>query len=100
MLAKDFESKSSEKMRRPLPDRLDTPSTKSFERKTYWKSCCCRLDSRSTIFFSQLLISLLILLFSIAMLFYAHGDCSTENVYIALLSSVLGYWLPSPRLEH
>lgn len=80
------------------PQDFETKSA-SFDRKTIWKSCCFMLDSRSVIFFSQLFISVLVMLFAIVMLFLTRDNCEAQHVYIALLSSIVGVWLPSPRME-
>jgi hypothetical protein len=40
-----------------------TISEKEFERKNYWDSCCLRTDKRAVSFFSQFLISILIITF-------------------------------------
>ena len=61
-----------------------------------WK-ICGRTCSRTT-FFSifQCLVVLVLLLFSIINLFFAR-TCDERTVWIAILSSAVGYILPNPR---
>jgi hypothetical protein len=61
------------------------------DRKFIWKSLCCYLDGRALQFFSQLLISLIIIFFSIIVIFlyYKTLDCATFTVFITLISKSL-----------
>ena len=55
---------------------------KDFRRKIYWKSCCFELDRRAVKFFSQLTISLIVVIFS---LYQLHNDKNTD-IYLSLLT--------------
>jgi hypothetical protein len=71
---------------------------KEFERETYWKSCCCgSTDRRILNYATQVGFGLLISTFCI---FKLSSDiaCAEENVYISLLSGIIGVFLPSPSL--
>ena len=68
---------------------------KEFRRKVFWKSCCgCNLDKRAVKFFSQLTISLIVVIFS---LYQLHKDKNTE-IYLSLLTMILGVYVEAPRL--
>jgi hypothetical protein len=57
-----------------------------------WNSCCFKMDSSAALFFAQLIISLFAMTFSCFQI--AHKE--NENTFIALLTFILGVWLPSP----
>ncbi len=68
---------------------------KEFRRKVFWKSCCgCNLDKRAVKFFSQLTISLIVVIFS---LYQLHNDKNTD-IYLSLLTMILGVYVEAPRL--
>ena len=73
-----------------------TLSEKEFKRKTYWKTCCgSRLDKRAVQFFSQLTISLIVIIFS---LYQLHREKNTE-IYLSLLTMIIGLYTEAPRLN-
>lgn len=57
-----------------------------------WTSCCFKMDSHAALFFAQLIISLICISFSCCQL--AQGN--SESTYVALITFILGVWLPSP----
>ena len=87
--------------------KIDTPknnlsestiSEKEFRRKTYWKSCCgCTLDKRALTFFSQLFISLIMIVFCLYKL-HTLDKCDSD-VYMSLLTMILGIYVEAPRLN-
>ncbi len=90
---------SSEEIELKIEDVMTTSQTlseKEFKRKTYWKSCCgSRLDKRAVQFFSQLTISLIVIIFS---LYQLHNDKNTD-IYLSLLTMIIGTWVEAPRLN-
>ena len=64
----------------------------------FWRSCCFELDKRFVVFMSQLLISLLIMSFSMYQLSGEQGTCEGSAPYLALISTTVGYWLPQPKM--
>jgi hypothetical protein len=73
-----------------------TISEKEFKRKTYWKTCCgSRLDKRAVQFFSQLTISLIVIIFS---LYQLYREKNTE-IYLSLLTMIIGLYTEAPRLN-
>ena len=90
---------SEEEVKLKIEEDLSTSKTfseKEFQRKTYWKSCCgSRLDKRALQFFSQLTISLIVMIFS---LYQLHKEKNTE-IYLSLLTMILGLYVDAPRLN-
>ena len=74
-----------------------TLSEKEFERKNYWDSCCIRADKRAISFFSQFFISILIISFCLCQL-YRLDKCDSD-IYMNLLTLILGTWLPQPSMK-
>ena len=72
--------------------------TESINKHTTWRSCCLTIDRRAVQFFSQLSISLIIIVFCLFQL-HIKPKCDTGE-YLSLLTMVLGIWIEAPRLEH
>ena len=90
---------SSEEVELKIEDVMTTSQTlseKEFKPKTYW-SCCSgsKIDKRAVQFFSQLTISLIIIIFS---LYQLHNEKNIE-IYLSLLTMILGTWIEAPRLN-
>ncbi len=80
-------------------EKVSTFSEKEFERNNYWKSCCIQVDRRAVKFFSQLIISLLIIVFCLFQL-YNIPKCDAGE-YLSLLTMILGVWVTdAPRLHN
>ena len=80
----------------PKLSRSMTFSEKEFSRKTYWQTCCgSKLDKRAVQFFSQLTISLMVMIFS---LYQLHREKDKE-IYLSLLTMILGVYVEAPRLN-
>jgi hypothetical protein len=68
---------------------------KEFQRKVFWRSCCgCNLDKRAVKFFSQLTISLIVVVFS---LYQLHNEKNTD-IYLSLLTMILGLFIDAPKI--
>lgn len=65
--------------------------------KYVWRSCCLILDSRAVLFFSQLVISIAIIIFCIRQLMQFNDGDSQRN-YGMLLTFMIGLWFPAPRI--
>ena len=63
-----------------------------------WKSCCVRSDKRAISFFSQLSISVLVIVFCLYQLIHL-TTCNDQQAYIGLLTLILGVWLPAPAMR-
>jgi hypothetical protein len=63
-----------------------------------WKSCCFHIDKRVLLFWVQLAISLLMLLFCTQRLVVLNR-CEEQSPYLAILSSILSVWLPTPLFQ-
>ena len=62
-------------------------------RSFIWRSCCIEMDSRALLFFSQLVISLLVLIFCI----YEIATLGESQWAQMTGTFIIGVWLPSPR---
>ena len=63
-----------------------------------WKSCCVHADKRAISFFSQLSISILVIVFCLYQLIHL-TTCDDRQAYIGLLTLILGVWLPAPAMR-
>ena len=68
----------------------------------YMWVCCCspnnRTDKRIIVFFSQFSITLIIIFFCIYQLLRSNS-CESDQLYMSLLTLVIGVYLPSPKLR-
>lgn len=63
---------------------------------SYWKICGYGLDRSQVVYFSQIIIIYIMIITCIINLSIQNGD---SNLWTALLSSCLGYILPSPKIK-
>ena len=64
-----------------------------------WRCCSNTVVPRSEIiFFVQVSIIVLMISLCFAMLFLISESCEEKSIWIALLSSLVGYILPNPKL--
>lgn len=66
-------------------------------RKYIWRSCCLILDSRAVLFFSQLAISIIVVIFCIRQMIVLEDPDAQKN-YGILLSFMVGLWFPAPKI--
>lgn len=64
-----------------------------------WKSCCGHtIDRRAAVFFTSIGITAVLLGFSIYQLL-TNKDCRDQAPYIAIISAVIGVYLPQPNMN-
>jgi hypothetical protein len=63
-----------------------------------WKSFCFEIDRRVVIFFSQFSIGLMVISFSLYQL-NKDNSCDHQQIYIGLLTMMVGIFLPAPRIQ-
>ena len=61
----------------------------------HWKSCCHYIDRRILLFWAQLVISFIVLFFC-WFEFLSAKSCEEQAPFLAILSSILSVWLPTP----
>ena len=67
--------------------------------RALWKFCSQTSVPRSeVVFFVQVTVIVLIIILCFSMLFFTAGSCEEKSIWIALLSSLVGYVLPNPKL--
>lgn len=76
--------------------KLDVSVAVASEPAHVWRSCCLDMDSRALLFFTQLLISVVVLAFNIQQIATA-SDCHTVSANSMSITFILGVWLPAPR---
>ena len=64
-----------------------------------YKSCCISSDKRALAFFSQFTISLMVMLFSFYKLINS-DRCEDTQVYIGLITMIIGVYLPAPKMNN
>lgn len=62
-----------------------------------WHSCCMRADRRAVQYFSQLGISVTVILFCIHQM-SEHTDCDSRQFFSSLLTLCVGWFVPSPAI--
>ena len=68
-------------------------------RNTYWKFCNrVTLPKSEVVFFTQMLVVITLMIISILKLTTFEQRCEEASVWISILSSLVGYILPNPRL--
>ena len=68
-------------------------------RNTYWKFCNrVTLPKSEVVFFTQMLVVITLMIISILKLTAFEQRCEETSVWISILSSLVGYILPNPRL--
>jgi len=63
-----------------------------------WRSCCLITDRRMIVFFSQLIIGISVISFSFIQL-VRNDDCESNQLYVGLVTMIIGIFLPSPRVK-
>ena len=81
--------------RRQLEHKIEIENK---EQENVWQASCLKLDRRCLIFCNQVLFGLILTIFCMIKL---TRDISTEEqmVYLSLLSTVTGIFLPSPSIK-
>ena len=64
---------------------------------TTWQSCCLTIDPRATVYFTQMIIGLAVLVFAGVQLVRLRS-CPEQQAYLALFTFVIGLLLPSPGI--
>jgi len=78
---------------------LNIENKEEEEKKRVWTSCCFRCDKHAVVYFTQLFIALIIILFCIFKLIYSDG-CQTDQLYSSILMLIVGAFLPNPKITH
>ena len=63
-----------------------------------WKSCCIKSDQDAVVYFSQLTIALIVMIFCLYMLLHS-DSCERDSLYSGVLSLILGCYLPTPSMR-
>ena len=84
-------------------DKTDAPTLNNLvfdennQERRSWKFCDFTLSRSFAVFLSQVAVALFIVVFSCINIFLS-DRCEDSTIWIAILSSVLGYFVPNPKL--
>ena len=67
------------------------------EERRSWRFCNYTLSRSFAVFLSQVLVALFMVIFS-SLNIYLSKRCEDSTIWIAILSSVIGYFVPNPKL--
>ena len=63
-----------------------------------WRSCCLKTDRRAVIYFSQFGLSASVVVLCIYQLL-TKNDCNSNQLFLGLLTLILGVYLPTPKIS-
>ena len=63
-----------------------------------WNSCCLKMDRQAVVFFSQLSVSIGIIVFCMTRLVYSES-CERDTLYSSTMLFVTGLVLPNPSFH-
>lgn len=80
-------------------DFVDTVYDADNVERPPWKFCnSITLPRSEVVYFTQVLVVLMILIASLTKLIVTDLPCEEQNIWFSLLSGVVGYILPNPKL--
>jgi hypothetical protein len=78
-------------------------ATESKEQKSNsedtWVSCCFRCHKGALVYFTQLTIALIVIIFCIVKLILSQ-TCETDQLYSGILMLEAGTFRPNPKISH
>ena len=81
-----------------LKDLKEPSSSSSTMSDEQWTLCCSKSSKQFVMYLTQTLVLMSVLIFAIAMLASAQ-EGQNRDLYVSLLSSVLGIYLPAPQIH-
>lgn len=81
----------------PVAQVYDGRPVSENRRSTMWRSCCFTLDRHATVFFSQLVVCIMVISFCMYQLVNS-DSCERDQLYSSILTLILGVLIPSPRV--
>ena len=63
-----------------------------------WVSCCFRTDRRAVIYFTSFSLSASVLILCIYQLL-TKDDCNSNQLFLGLLTFILGVYFPNPKIQ-
>lgn len=80
-----------------LKEPSSSSSTSSAVNDEQWTLCCSKSSKQFVMYLTQTVVLMSVLIFAIAMLASAQ-EGQNRDLYVSLLSSVLGIYLPAPQI--
>ena len=78
-------------------DRIEELEKQKLAENT-WRSCCLKTDRRAVIYFSQFGLSASVVILCIYQLL-TKNDCNSNQLFLGLLTLILGVYLPTPKIS-
>ena len=78
-------------------DRIEELEKKKLAENS-WNSCCFKTDRRAVIYFSQFGLSVAVVIMCIYQLL-TRDDCNSNQLFLGLLTLILGVYLPQPKIH-
>ena len=82
-----------------FPEENNSGGTPIEQKKDTWVSCCFKCHKGALVYFTQLTIALIVILFCIVQLLYSN-TCEQDSLYSGILMLVVGCFLPNPKINH
>jgi hypothetical protein len=82
----------------PTPSTTSTDDNERNQKDEQWTLCCSKSSKNFVLFMTQTAVLLSVLFFSIAMLATVENGVN-RDLYVSLLSSVVGIYLPAPQIH-
>ena len=79
-------------------DRIDELERKIAVQNT-WSSCCLKTDKRAVIYFSQFSLTASVMILCMYQLIAYPHECEHTNIYVGLLTFIMGVYLPQPKIN-
>jgi hypothetical protein len=78
-------------------DRIQELERK-LEVENTWNSCCLKTDRRAVIYFTSFSLSASVLVLCIYQLL-TKDDCNSNQLFLGLLTFILGVYFPNPKIQ-
>lgn len=82
----------------PTPSTTPADDDERNQKDEQWTLCCSKSSKNFVLFMTQTAVLLSVLFFSIAMLATVENGVN-RDLYVSLLSSVVGIYLPAPQIH-
>lgn len=76
-----------------------TVETSIEQKKDTWVSCCFKCHKGALVYFTQLTIALIVIIFCIIKLVFS-TSCEEDSLYSGILMLVVGCFLPNPKITN
>ena len=68
------------------------------EEENIWHSCCLKVDRNAVIYFVQIFFAFCMSAVCVERIIHYAEDCNNRSTFMSILTALIGFILPSPRL--